>query len=102
MQAGISAFVLGLALTLSGCDQSQDRIVGKWKVQSDASATVWDFSKNGAVTAGNISGKYTFGDRRRLKIQTQSATFVYEIEFKDDAMIWKDPNGSRTELRRVP
>ena len=103
MQAFIRALALSLTLlVVVACDNSQSRIVGNWKVQNDASATVWEFSKNGAVKAGNISGKYTFGDRGRLKIQTQFATFVYEIEMKDDAMTWKDPNGSRTELKRVP
>ena len=104
MQALIRAFALraGLLFAVAACDDSRNRIVGKWKVQNDASATVWEFSKNGALKAGNTSGKYTFGDRGRLKIQTQSATFVYEIEFTGDGMTWKDPNGSKTELKRVP
>ena len=89
-----------LSIALEGCNRPQDRIVGKWKMQNDA--TVWEFSKNGAVTNGNISGKYSFGDRGRMKIQTAAATFVYEVEFNDDGMAWKDPNGSRMELKRVP
>lgn len=95
-------FGAAIFLLLAGCDRSHERIVGKWKVQNDTSATVWEFEKNGVVKTGTISGRYGFGDRSRLKIQTPFATFVYELEFKDDAMIWKDPNGSRTELRRVP
>ena len=96
--------LLGVAvlLLMPACDRPRDRIVGKWKVQDDASATVWEFSPNGAVKAGNTAGKYTFGDRRRLKIQTPSATFVYEIELKNDTMIWREPSGARTELKRVP
>ena len=89
-----------LTFALGGCGRPQDRIVGKWKMQNDA--TVWEFSKNGAATNGNISGKYSFGDRGRMKIQTAAATFVYEVEFSDNGMAWKDPNGSRMELKRVP
>ena len=98
------AVLLGVAvlLLIQGCDRTRDRIVGKWKVQNDASAMVWEFSPKGAVKAGNIAGKYTFGDRSRLKIQTPSATFVYEIELTDDTMIWREPSGARTELKRVP
>ena len=103
MIARITAlFGAGILLVAAACDRPQDRIVGKWKVQNDASATVWEFSPNGAVKAGNTAGKYTFGDRSRLKIQTPSATFVYEIELKDDTMIWREPSGARTELKRVP
>lgn len=96
--------LLGVALLLlmPACDRTRDRIVGKWKVQNDASAMVWEFASDGAVKAGNTVGKYTFGDRSRLKIQTPSATFVYEIELKDDTMIWREPSGARTELKRVP
>ena len=86
----------------ASCNRPQDRIVGKWKVQSDTGATVWEFSPNGTVTTGNTTGRYTFGDRSRLKIQTRSATFVYELQLKDDSMIWREANGSRTELTRVP
>lgn len=92
----------GILLFTPACDQPRTRIVGKWKVQNDASATVWEFSPNGTVKAGNTEGRFTFGDRRRIKIQTQSATFVYEIELRDEVMIWTEPNGSRMELRRVP
>lgn len=92
----------GLLLLIPACDRPRDRIVGKWKVQNDASSMVWEFSPNGAVKAGNTDGKFTLGDRGRLKIQTRSATFVYEMELRDDTMIWKEPNGSRTELKRVP
>lgn len=91
-----------LLLGVAGCDTSHDQIVGKWKVDGDASAMVWEFAKNGGVKAGTSAGKYTFGDRNRLKIQTQFATFVYEVEFAGDRMIWKEPNGSRSELRRMP
>jgi len=96
-------FSVVLLLLLASCDRSHERIVGKWKVQNDASATVWEFAKNGEVKTGNISGRYTFGDQNRIKIQTPFATFVYELNFTaEDAMVWKDPNGSQMSLKRVP
>ena len=92
----------GLLFSLTACDRSRDRIVGKWQAASGANAMVWEFSPDGAVKAGETAGKYTFGDRSRLKIQTPSATFVYEIELTDDTMVWTEPSGARTELKRVP
>jgi hypothetical protein len=88
-----------LVLALAGCGRSQDQIVGKWK--GETSSTVWEFLDKGVVNNGNTSGRYSFGDSHRLKIQMPAATFVYEIDLKEDRMIWKDPNGSQTELRRV-
>lgn len=95
------ALCLACALGLAGCDPARARIVGKWKVEGDPGAMVWEFAKNGGVKAGGRPGKYSFGDRGRLKIQTQFATFVYELEFAEDRMIWKEPNGSRTTLQRI-
>jgi hypothetical protein len=35
-------------------------------------------------------------------VQTQFATFVYEVSITGDTMKWREPNGSTTELTRVP
>jgi hypothetical protein len=103
MRQTVLRLVLSFALlvAITSCQSPRDRIVGKWKVDGASDTMLWEFSKNGAVKNGNMTGRYTFGDRNRLKIQTQFATFVYEIELSGDKMVWKDPNGSRTELARV-
>lgn len=88
-------------LLLTSCGGPRDQIVGKWQAQGEA-GVVWEFSKNGVVRTGNTSGRYSFGDRGRIKIQTPSATFVYELAIKDDTMTWKDPSGARIELKRAP
>ena len=96
-------FSVLLVFALFACDGPADRIVGKWQPSGSASgAGAWEFSKNGAVKTPTGTGKYSFGDRKRLKIQTQFATFVYEVEISGDTMKWRDPNGSTTELTRVP
>lgn len=61
---------------------------------------VWEFQENGAAISGNTRGKYSFGDQNRIKIQMPRATFVYQVEFAGDRMIWTDPNGTRMELTR--
>lgn len=61
----------------------------------------WEFSRNGAAKTGNITGKYTLPDTKRLRIQTPSATFVYSLQISGDTMIWIDTNGTRTELKKV-
>ncbi len=92
----------GLLPLLVGCGGPKDRIIGKWQTEESANPITWEFSKNGAVQAGNTSGRYSFGDGSRLKIETKFATFVYEIQFEDETMIWTEPNGSRTKLKRAP
>jgi len=94
------AFLL-LLCTIASCDNRKQQIIGRWQVEGGANPIVWEFSPNGAVNAGTTQGRYTFGDRGRLKIQTQFATFVYEIELAKNRMIWKEPNGSRIELKRL-
>ncbi len=96
-----SAVLIAFLLVFAGCDHSRSRIIGKWKVVGDSSEVVWDFSKNGNVNLGDVPGRYSFGDGQRIKIQTPTATFVHQLEFNGDQMIWKDPDGKTTELMRV-
>jgi hypothetical protein len=97
-----AAAVLLLLLVCAGCDTRQKNIVGKWKVDGAPSEMVWEFMSNGGVKSGDRPGKYSFGDGNRLKIQTPTATFVYGVEFPaPDRMIWREPNGTQTELRKV-
>lgn len=92
---------LALCFVLSSCNGPSNQIIGKWKVIGDSSDVVWDFARDGRVSMGDTAGRYSFGDGGRIKIQTPRATFVHQLEFADDHMIWKDPNGTRTELARV-
>lgn len=92
---------LCIALAFASCDSAPKQIVGKWRVEGDTSATVWEFTGNGSAQTGDLRGRYSFGDGNRLKIQTPAATFVYQIEIKGDRMTWKEPNGATTELTRV-
>lgn len=87
---------------MTSCDHKRKGIVGKWQAAENPTAMVWDFSPKGAVKVGDTAGRYTFGDRGRLKIETPSATFVYELDLKGDTMVWKDPAGARMELKRIP
>ena len=92
--------VLSVAvLALNACDNSRKQILGKWKTQSGD--VVWEFSGNGNFSNGSTTGRYRFGDNNRLKIQTTAATFVYQLEYQGDRMIWKDPNGSKMELIKI-
>lgn len=90
-----------LLVAVAACDSARKEIVGKWKTDGEANAMVWEFAANGTVKTGGTTGKYSFGDGDRLKIQTQFATFVYEISVNGDTMSWKAPNGTTTRLTRV-
>ena len=85
----------------TGCGGAKQPIVGKWRTGSESNSITWEFLENGAALSGNVRGKYTLGDQNRVKIQTPHATFVYQLEFAGDRMIWVDPKGTRMELTRV-
>jgi hypothetical protein len=91
-----------LAIVLmTSCGGAQTDIVGRWKVVGDTNAGVWEFASNKGVDMNGRKGKYTFGDQNRLKVQTQFATFVYQLELSGDRMTLTEPNGTKTELERV-
>ena len=89
-----------LLCATGGCGSSQDDIIGKWRTASDANELVWEFSNNSSVLMGTTRGKYTFGDRDRVKIQTPFGTSVYQMELSGDNLILKDPSGSKLEFTR--
>lgn len=90
-----------IAALLAGCGGAESQIVGKWKRVGDPNAEGWEFSANKAVNMAGRSGKYSFGDQGRLKVQTQFATFVYQLEVSENRMVLTEPNGTRTEFERV-
>jgi hypothetical protein len=93
--------VSGLLLcAMASCRNSHHDIAGKWRTHGDANAMVWEFSKDGSVLMGGTRGRYSFGDRDRVKIQTPFGTSVYQMELSNDHMILKDPSGSRLEFTR--
>jgi hypothetical protein len=98
-----AAVITGILLvaTMTGCGRSRQDIVGKWRAGSDSSAMVWEFSNDGSVQMGSIRGRYSFGDRERVKIETSSATSIYQIELAGDHMTLKDPSGSKLEFTRL-
>src|ERR1700730_10817876 len=57
--------------------------------------------KIGSVLIGQIRGRYSFGDRNRVKIETPFATFVYQMELSGDHMILREPNGSKLAFTRI-
>lgn len=89
-----------LLCAMAGCGSSHNDIAGKWRAAGDSSAVVWEFSPDGSVLMGSTRGRYSFGDRDRVKIQTPFGTSVYQVELSEDHMILKDPNGSKLEFTR--
>jgi hypothetical protein len=90
-----------LLCAIAGCGSSHHDIVGKWRAAGDSSAMVWEFSKDGSVLMGSTRGRYTFGDRDRVKIETRFGTSVYQMEFSEDRMILRDPTGSKLEFTKI-
>jgi hypothetical protein len=84
---------------ISGCDNSQADIVGKWQTAGE-NALVWEFSKDSSILMGSTRGKYTFG-RNRVKIQSPSGTTVYQMDLSEDSMTLTAPGGSRLQFARA-
>jgi hypothetical protein len=104
MQLGNLIRLTSAALLLflfASCGGPEKQIVGKWKTANGSSEAIWEFFGNGTLNNDGAPGRYTFGDNKRIKIQTQSATFIYQFEIQNDAMTWIASNGSRTEFARV-
>ncbi len=96
----IIAFAVFLC-AMFGCGGPSHDIVGKWRTSGGANAMVWEFSKDRSVLIGQMRGRYSFGDRSRVKIETPFATFVYQMELSGDHMILREPNGSKLAFTRV-
>ena len=97
------AVVTGIILVgvMAGCGPSRRDIVCKWRAGVESNAMVWEFANDGSVQIGSIRGRYSFGDRDRVKIETSSATSVYQIELAGDHMTLKDPSGSKLEFTKL-
>jgi hypothetical protein len=86
---------------MAACGGSHRDIAGKWRGAGDSTAMVWEFSQDGSVLMGSTRGKYSFGDRDRVKIQTSFGTSVYQMELTDDHLLLRDPTGSKLEFTRL-
>jgi len=96
----IIAFAVFLC-AMFGCGGPSHDIVGKWRTSGGANAMVWEFSKDRSVLIGQMRGRYSFGDRSRVKIETPFATSVYQMEFSGDRMVLREVNGSKLEFTRI-
>ena len=63
--------------------------------------TVWEFSSNGSVLAGEVRGRYKLGDQDRIKIETPFSTTVYQLKVSTDQLVLQEPGGSKLEFTRV-
>jgi hypothetical protein len=88
-----------MLVILAGCGNSS--IVGKWRMSGAENQTVWEFSSNGSVLAGDLSGRYKFGDQDRIKIQTPFSTTVYLVKISSNQLVLQEPSGSKLEFTRL-
>jgi hypothetical protein len=93
----IASAVLLFAMT----DCGNSSIVGKWRMAGAENDTVWEFSSNGSVLAGDIRGRYKFGDQDRIKIETPFATTVYQVTISSNQLVLQEPGGSKLKFTRV-
>ena len=98
--SGLILLSIFLLCAVLGCENSENQIIGKWG-SANSSAMVWEFAKDRSVLMGSMKGRYSFGDRHRLKIETPLGTSVYQLELTGDRMLLTDPSGSRLEFTRI-
>jgi hypothetical protein len=84
---------------MASCGNST--IVGKWRMVGAENQTVWEFSSNGSVLVGDVRGRYKFGERDRIKIETPFATTVYQVTIANDQLVLQEPGGSKLEFTRL-
>ena len=63
--------------------------------------TIWEFSSNGSVRVGEVSGRYKLGNQDRIKIETPFATTVYLMTLSSDQLVLQEPSGSKLEFTRM-
>ncbi len=97
MRLGVLAALL---CAMNSCGGPSHDIIGKWKT-ADANALVWEFSPNGSVVIGKDNGRYSFGDQKRIKIQTSFAKSIYQMQISGDHMTLTSPTGSKLEFTRI-
>jgi hypothetical protein len=85
----------------SGCGGPRRDVVGKWRADGEGNTMVWEFAESGSVQIGSIRGRYSFGDRDRIKIETPGATSLYQLEVSGDRMTLQDPRGSKLRFSRA-
>jgi len=94
---GLMSVILGITC----CSDARRHFAGKWRSNKDANSTVWEFREDGGISMGSIQGRYSLGDRDRIKIETGSSTALYELSLAGDQMTLTDPRGTKLELVRV-
>jgi hypothetical protein len=101
LRTGSRLLILAALLcAVDGCGGPSHDIIGKWRT-ADANAIVWEFFPNASVLVGKDKGRYTFGDQKRIKIQTSFATSVYQMEISGDHLTLTSPSGLKLELTRI-
>src|SRR4030095_2164311 len=88
-----------LLLVMTGCGNSS--IVGKWRMSGAEDQTVWEFLANGSVLAGEVRGRYKFGDQGRIKIETPFATTVYLVGVSNDQLVLQGLGGGTLDITRI-
>jgi hypothetical protein len=99
-------------LFLMSCSKPQPAIIGRWH-QVDVPKGFVAFHEDGTVEISNgqleVSGKYSFITKRKLKIEVSDkissfGTRVYEVVFASDKMSWTgtDIDGQKTQYLKTP
>lgn len=105
----VAAFALTIGLT--GCGGQQSAIVGTWdRVTPQAQSTLnfmfmeqIEFLSNGTFVLpkfNNMSGKYSFPESDRIKIETSNGSWTYKFTLSGDRLVFDD-GGKTIEYRRI-
>ena len=97
---------MALILTLVGCGDGQQGIIGKWEQISGStgimgsSGEIVEFFKDGTVSFGTLSGTYSWPDNTHLKIELNGMSFVYGAVLSGDDLTLANGNTQVGVLKR--
>lgn len=104
----LSLLCLSLVLASIGCTSQAGAdvdVVGKWKIQGGLFSRDVEFFKDGTLSWEGISGKYTFPDPGRMKIELAwgfaTVVTVYKYSLSGDILTLDDEQGTVYKLQRT-
>lgn len=101
MLVGMMA-ALWLMLLLTACGSVQDQLLGKWEGDFGPAKAGLEFFKDGTIITSGVpvTGKYSWLDDNRIKMEWLGVPLVFNVAFKDDVLTITG-NGVNLNLKRV-
>ncbi len=103
--------LLAISIALTGCGSQQSAIVGTWERVTPADQvpiSFWgmeqiEFLSDGTFVLpefNNLSGKYSFPESDRIRLETTEVSFTYKFTLSGDRLVFDDGE-TTVEYKRI-